>query len=64
MFSAHSASEKLEKAKIIGHFGFVFEGKLWQGNHVVVVTLSFLKSLKYFPSNLRRKEGFFKLIRL
>ena len=37
-------TEKLENAKLIGHFRFVFEEKLGQENHLVIVTSPFLKS--------------------
>ena len=41
MFSVHAASEKFKIATITGHFQFVFEQKLGQGNHVIIVTSLF-----------------------
>ena len=44
MFSVHTTLEEFENPTITGHFGFVFEEKLWKGNHVITVTTSFWKS--------------------
>ena len=44
MFSAHTAPEEFKNAPITGHFKFVFEEKLGQGNHVIIVTSLFSKS--------------------
>ena len=44
MFSVHTTPEEFENATITGHVGFVYEEKLCQGNHVIIVMSSFSKS--------------------
>ena len=44
VFRPHYTLEKIKSAIITGHFAFEFEQKLGEGNHVIIVTLSFSKS--------------------
>jgi len=41
---ALSTLEKFKNTIVAGHFGFIFLGKLDQGNHMINVTPSFTKS--------------------
>ena len=44
MFSVHTTSGEFKNATIARHFGFVYEEKLGQGKHLIIVTPSFSKS--------------------
>ena len=59
---AHATPEKFENATISGQFGFVFEKKLGQANHMILMTSSFWKMKDVFPSTLKHQAGVFKFI--
>ena len=62
MFSVHTTPEKFENTTIIGQFGFaVFEKKPWQGNGMIILLSSFLKSHVFLKFCVDTKKPAFQI---
>ena len=63
MFSVHTepggGGKGCKNAIITGHFGFCVSGNLGQGNHVIIVTSSFLKKRRFSMKNKMSLLPFF-----
>ena len=63
MFSVHITLEECKNATITGRFGFVFQKKLRQGNHVIIVRSTFSKTFvfKLFFVHTKTKSRRFQM---